>query len=159
MQNGCRDCHSTHDSPLNLDPTFAQLIGFDVSPQAERRLLTTVGRLSAGLHIPSTTIYMHPSHGCFHGPLVCPNRKRTVPPQQRDGPTTKMRCAVVVMKPYGSPWSLECTRLSERYFSRAMTSACKNGGRNWVGYAARSERRRAAHLLRSHTVEKRTLYI
>ena len=24
LQNGCRDCHSTHDSPLNPEPTLAR---------------------------------------------------------------------------------------------------------------------------------------
>ena len=47
----------------------------------------------------------------FHGRLECPNRERTVPPQQRDRLTMRMRCVVIVtiesvIKTYGSPWSL-----------------------------------------------------
>ena len=35
LENGCRDCHSAHESPLNLDPTLAREVATRIQSRSQ----------------------------------------------------------------------------------------------------------------------------
>ena len=91
------------------------------------------------------------SHGWCHGPLVCPNRKRTVPPKQRNRLTTRMQCRrrhyrKCSLKLYGSPWSLHVDTQYVGMCNGSKHYRISPAGCCWLGPPRARARRRHGHI-------------